>query len=84
MDLSRKAKRQRIPLKSKNHLIVHFCFQSDILIYNFVSTTSPLSKFRNQTHVIARALARPVENKVVLVAEIIDRVLKLFFFFYQQ
>ena len=46
--------------------------------YNFVSTTSPLSKFRNQTHVIARALARPVENKVllevVLVKEIIDCV----------
>ena len=32
----------------------------------FISTTSPLSKFRNQTHIIARAHARPVENKVLL------------------
>ena len=52
-----------------------------VCFYNFVSTTSPLSKFRNQTHVIARALARPVENKVllevVLVEEIIDCVPKL-------
>ena len=50
---------------------------------NFVSTTSPLSKFRNQTHVFARTLARPVENKVLLevflVDEIIDRVPKLGF-----
>ena len=36
------------------------------LIYNFISTTSPLSKFRNQTYFIAKALARPVENKVLL------------------
>ena len=68
---------------SEKHIIVHFCFQSDILIYDFVSTTSPLSKFRNQTHVIARALARPVENKVlievVLVEEIIDCLPKLVF-----
>ena len=57
-----------------NHI---FCF------YNFVSTTSPLSKFRNKTHVVARTLARPVENKVLLevflVEEIIDCVPKLVF-----
>ena len=54
-----------------------FCF------HNFVSTNSSLSKFRNQTHVIAKALARPVESKVlrevVLVKEIIDCVPKLAF-----
>ena len=54
-----------------------FCF------YNFVSTSSPLSKFRNQPNVIARALARPVENKVllevVLVEEIIDCIPNLVF-----
>ena len=51
--------------------------------YNFVSKTSPLSKFRSQTHVITRTLARPVENKVLievfLVEEIIDCVRKLIF-----
>ena len=63
---------------------LYFCFQYHIFcFYNFVSTTSPLSKFRNQTHVIARTLARHVENKVllglVLVEEIIDCVPKLVF-----
>ena len=56
-----------------NHI---FC-----VYYNFVSTTSSLSKFRNSTHVITRMLARPVENKVLidvfLVEEIIDCVPKL-------
>ena len=46
-------------------------------------TTSPLSKFRNQTNVITRTLARPVENKVLievfLVEEIIDCVPELVF-----
>ena len=60
-----------------NHI---FCFYNSD---HFVSTTSPLSKFRNQTHVVARTLARPVENKVLLevflVEEIIDCAPKLVF-----
>ena len=56
-------------------------FNHIFCVYNFVSTTSALSKFRNQTHVITRTLARPVENKaqVFLVEEIIDCVPKLVF-----
>ena len=89
MDLSRESQtstntsevEESVEVRNKcNH---SFLFQSDILIYDFVSSTSPLSKFRNQTHVIARALTRPVENKVllevVLVEEIIDCVPKLVF-----
>ena len=58
-------------------------FNHIFCVYNFVSTTSPLAKFRNQTHVIIRTLAQPVENKVLikvfLVEEIIDGVPKLVF-----
>ena len=44
-------------------VIGNFCFQSDILLFKFRSCT--LSKYRNQTRVIARALARPVDSKAL-------------------
>ena len=79
-----KAKGQQIPRKLKRwetQVIGHFCFQSDILLLQCHSRSSTLSKFRNQTRVIVKALARPIESKVlqevVLVEERIDSVLKL-------
>ena len=84
MDLSRESQKSTNTSEVEESVEVrNTCNRSFLLSiryfdYNFVSTTSPLST-RNQTHVIARALARPVENKVlpevVLVEEIIDCVL---------
>ena len=47
-------------------IIKYLSINQIFYFYNFVSTTFSLSKFRNQTHDIGKALARPVENKVLI------------------
>ena len=79
MDLSRESQ------TSTNTSDIEESFNRSFLlsIRYFAFIISFLSKFRNQTLVIASALARPVENmvllEVVLVEEIIDCIPKLVF-----
>ena len=68
MDLSRESQTSTntSEVEESFHCLFLLSIRYYYFAFNFVSTTSPLSKFRIQTHVIARALARPVENKVLL------------------
>ena len=66
----RKAKGQRISRKSKNpprwetQIAGHFWFQSCIFLFLFPSTSCTVSKFRNQTHVIVKAPAMQLNNRM--------------------
>ena len=67
MDLSRESQTSTNASEVEESINCLFLFSIRHYYFAFIiSTTSPLSKFRIQTHVIAKALARPVENKVLL------------------
>ena len=57
---------KRLSSETTGKLYFNSAFDQIFCSYNLVSTTSPLSEFRNQTHVTARTLARPIENKVLI------------------